>query len=449
MARVHTNEMNFFTLPLNRKFNQKLHVDSEWLRYVHNIRQTIFPILMRLSGTAIKLFKHFERLLLGSFQKDNLLITSSMNFPLFVPTYEIDGRIYRRNIQTIRRNEYELNFGTGDTADLYGESDSCNSSVDASNSSDEMKSTTSESSDLLTTDMADETDDDLLERSKNLLIEIPALLRRFVIGPKGTMKRKIEEETKIVSMTSEESIMRCRDRIELIIHEARGRASYTHFVSIPMTHDIIKDNFLKFVDTIKNDEELSDSCREEAVFQEPRKLHLTITMLSLLDADEEKSVSNSLETLIRTRVNEILDGKPLEVEIKGLEIMNDDPTRVHVLYALTSSEKLSDVVNTIAEAMSDTGFAPQQDSVKIHLTLMNTRYMWEKKKKRARMDVTKLLEKYGNYEFGKVAIAEIHISNLHGSVDERGYYSSIGTFELNKITDSAEDVTLPQAPQDL
>ncbi|KAM3715683.1 Activating signal cointegrator 1 complex subunit, partial [Dirofilaria immitis] len=286
---------------------------------------------MRLSGTAIKLFKHFERLLLGSFQKDNLLITSSMNFPLFVPTYEIDGRIYRRNIQTIRRNEYELNFGTGDTADLYGESDSCNSSVDASNSSDEMKSTTSESSDLLTTDMADETDDDLLERSKKFIvnynkktkkwtakIEIPALLRRFVIGPKGTMKRKIEEETscrlnfpmrkknkrpvEIVSMTSEESIMRCRDRIELIIHEARGRASYTHFVSIPMTHDIIKDNFLKFVDTIKNDEELSDSCREEAVFQEPRKLHLTITMLSLLDADEEKSVSNSLETVIRTRV---------------------------------------------------------------------------------------------------------------------------------------------------
>ncbi|VDO11642.1 unnamed protein product [Brugia timori] len=89
---------------------------------------------MNLSKTTIKLFRHFQRLLLGSFQKDNLPIILSMNFPLFVPTYEIDGRIYRRNIQKTRslrcsffRNEYEVNFGTSDTADLYGESDSCGS----------------------------------------------------------------------------------------------------------------------------------------------------------------------------------------------------------------------------------------------------------------------------------------------------------------------------------
>ncbi|VBB34792.1 unnamed protein product [Acanthocheilonema viteae] len=235
-------------------------------------------------------------------------------------------------------------------------------------------------------------------------------------------------------MTSEESVMRCRDRIHLVIHETRGRASYTHFISIPMTHEIIKDSFIKFMDTIKNDEELSDSCREETVFQEPKKLHLTITMLSLLDTDEEKSVLNSLETVINTRVREVLSGKSLEVNVKGLEIMNDDPTRVNVLYALISSDKLADIANAIAEAMSDTGFAPQQDSVKIHLTLMNTRYMWEKMKKRGRMDVTKLLEKYRNYDFGKVTIAEVHISNLKGPVDEHGYYSSIGTFELNRIT---------------
>ncbi|EFO16406.1 KH domain-containing protein [Loa loa] len=323
---------------------------------------------------------------------------------------------------------------------------------------------TDESSDLLTTDVADETDEDQLERNEEFVvnynkktkkwtakIKIPVPLRRFVIGPKGSMKRKIEEETscrlnfptkkkkkrpvEIMSMTSEESVMRCRDRIHLIIHGARDRATYTHFVSIPMTHETVKDSFLKFMDTIKNDEELSDSCREETVFQESRKLHLTITMLSLLDTDEEKSVSSSLETVINTRVSEILNGKPLEVEIKGLEIMNDDPTRVNVLYALISSEKLSDVVNTIANAMSDTGFAPQQDSVKIHLTLMNTRYMWEKKKERGRMDVTKLLEKYRDYEFGKVTVTEVHISTLNGTIDEQGYYSSIGTFELNKIRD--------------
>lgn len=38
-------------------------------------------------------------------------------------------------------------------------------------------------------------------------------------------------------------------------------------------------------------------------------------------------------------LREILDGKPLEVKVKGLEIMNDDPTRVNVVYALVSSNK--------------------------------------------------------------------------------------------------------------
>uniref|UniRef100_A0A915Q1S5 K Homology domain-containing protein n=1 Tax=Setaria digitata TaxID=48799 RepID=A0A915Q1S5_9BILA len=384
---------------------------------------------MRFSEATKIFLKYFRRLPLKSFAKGNLLTVQPMNFPVFVPTYEIDGRIiYRRNIQRTGRNEDELNFGTGDTADLYGESDSCNSAEEALGSSSDMESTATDSSDLLTTDMASEADEDHPERNEEFVvnynkktkkwtakIEIPVPLRRFVIGPKGLVKRKIEEETncrllfpvkkkkkrpvEIVSITSEESVMRCRDRIHLLIDGARGRASYTHFVSIPMTHEIIKENFIKFVNTIKNDEELPDSCREEAVFQEPRKLHLTITMLSLFDSDEEKSVSNSLQAVINTDISKILDGKPLEVEMKGLEIMNDDPTRVHVLYALASSDKLSDIANVIAKAMSDTGFSPQQDSVKIHLTLMNTRYM-------------------------------VHISNLNGAVDESGYYSSLATFGL-------------------
>ncbi|VDK79432.1 unnamed protein product [Litomosoides sigmodontis] len=407
---------------------------------------------MHLSRTATQLFERFRPLLLELFQKGNLSINLPMNFPLFVPTYEVGGRIYRRNIQRTTRNEYEVNLETNDTADLYGESDSCNSAVDTLNSSDETKSMTSESSNPLTTDVADETDDQLSRDEEFVVnynkktkkwtakIKVPLPLWHVVIGPRESMKKKIEEETscrlnfpakKRRKRPVEESVMRCRDRIQLLIHGARDRASYTHFVSIPMTHETIKESFLKFVNTVKNDEELSESCRDETVFQESRKLHLTITMLSLLDTDEEKLVSNSLGTVINTRVKEILDGKPLEVKVKGLEIMNDDPTRVNVVYALVSSDKLVDTVNTIAEAMSDTGFAPQQDSVKIHLTLMNTRYMWEKKKKKGRMDVTTLLEKYRNYEFGEVTIAEVHISNLKGPVDEHGYYSSIGTFELN------------------
>lgn len=57
-------------------------------------------------------------------------------------------------------------------------------------------------------------------------------------------------------MTSEESVMRCRDRIELLLLGARDRAAYTHFVSIPMTHEVIKENFRKFVEAVMGDDEL-------------------------------------------------------------------------------------------------------------------------------------------------------------------------------------------------
>lgn len=42
--------------------------------------------------------------------------------------------------------------------------------MDALNSSDETRSMTSESSDLLTTDMADETDEDQLERNEEFVV---------------------------------------------------------------------------------------------------------------------------------------------------------------------------------------------------------------------------------------------------------------------------------------
>ncbi|VBB30287.1 unnamed protein product, partial [Acanthocheilonema viteae] len=147
------------------------------------------------------------RIVQAEIRRFSIIYRLPMNFPLFVPTYEINGRIYRRNIQGILRNEYEVNFGTSDTADLYGESDSCNSAADTLDSSDETTSMTSESSNLLTTDVTDETDDQLKRDEEFVInyntktkkwtakIKIPVPLWRFVIGPKGSMKKKIEEET--------------------------------------------------------------------------------------------------------------------------------------------------------------------------------------------------------------------------------------------------------------
>uniref|UniRef100_F1L794 Activating signal cointegrator 1 complex subunit 1 n=2 Tax=Ascaris TaxID=6251 RepID=F1L794_ASCSU len=276
-------------------------------------------------------------------------------------------------------------------------------------------------------------------------VVIPKEMRRYVIGAKGRRKRKLEEETdcrlifpsrrkkmrpiNIVSSKSQECVELCRDRIESLIVETRKRASYTHFVSLPMNHPDIQAAFTRFVEAVQNDEELSDSCRELAFFQQAKKLHLTIVMLSLLDDDDMQLATECLERVVSDNVRKILDGKPLEVEVKGLQCMNDNPTKVRVLYAKAFSEKLDELMNTVADAMGDTGLAPRRaKTVKIHLTLMNTRYLWKKRKER--MDVEKLLEKYGDFDFGRVVIPSVHISSLMGPKDEDGYYSHIAKFTL-------------------
>lgn len=61
----------------------------------------------------------------------------------------------------------------------------------------------------------------------------------------------------IVSSKSQECVELCRDRIESLIVETRKRASYTHFVSLPMNHPDIQAAFTRFVEAVQNDEELS------------------------------------------------------------------------------------------------------------------------------------------------------------------------------------------------
>uniref|UniRef100_F1KX24 Activating signal cointegrator 1 complex subunit 1 n=1 Tax=Ascaris suum TaxID=6253 RepID=F1KX24_ASCSU len=278
-------------------------------------------------------------------------------------------------------------------------------------------------------------------------VVIPKEMRRYVIGAKGRRKRKLEEETdcrlifpsrrkkmrpiNIVSSKSQECVELCRDRIESLIVETRKRASYTHFVSLPMNHADIQTAFTQFAELVQNDDELPASCREPAVFQEAGKLHLTVVMLSLLDENEKTKAANALEAVVNNRAKKIVDGVPMEVELRGLEYMNDDPTRVRVLYAKAYSEKLQEVANVIADGIGDAGLAPRRsERVKVHCTLMNTRYAIEKGKENDAMDVEKLMQKYGEFFFGHVSVSEVHLSSRVDPKDENGFYACVASFKL-------------------
>lgn len=72
---------------------------------------------------------------------------------------------------------------------------------------------------------------------------------------------------------------------------------------------------------------------DECLFQTPSKLHLTICVLNLLDVCE---LEQGIDLLQQFPYENILGGDKLFVDIKGLEVMNDDPSDVDVLYAKVS-----------------------------------------------------------------------------------------------------------------
>uniref|UniRef100_A0A0M3IER4 KH domain-containing protein n=1 Tax=Ascaris lumbricoides TaxID=6252 RepID=A0A0M3IER4_ASCLU len=440
-----------------------------------------------------------------------------MDFPLYVHTYELNGRIYRRNPYRGFRSEEEAELRGGDTADLYADDDEYDDFTGAVKmthnveSSEEVHESEVNSSacvwgPLLGSDgsigegtkvgnaSCDNDDDektlcsstvgnrdvgDTAEtgreesaikfdpRSKkwSTRLEIPYEMIRFVIGVKGSMKRRLEVETDcrlifperekkakyidIVSTKSQESIERCRDRIELMVMGTRERSAFTHFVSLPMNHADIQTAFTQFAELVQNDDELPASCREPAVFQEAGKLHLTVVMLSLLDENEKTKAANALEAVVNNRAKKIVDGVPMEVELRGLEYMNDDPTRVRVLYAKAYSEKLQEVANVIADGIGDAGLAPRRsERVKVHCTLMNTRYAIEKGKENDAMDVEKLMQKYGEFFFGHVSVSEIEKGKENDAMDVEKLMQKYGEFFFGHVSVSEVHLSSRVDPKD-
>ena len=146
---------------------------------------------------------------------------------------------------------------------------------------------------------------------------------------------KLQEEldTVVISGTSRRAIKSVKNRIEMIL--SRPSRVYdipdvTHFISIPISSYEIFDRLGEFKRYIM---ETSDIGIDESIFQDPNKLHLTICTLNL---QSKEDLSNALG-IFTTQVRYILDNSISEeaiIRLKGTECMNDDPSDVHVLYAL-------------------------------------------------------------------------------------------------------------------
>nr|XP_002129758.1 activating signal cointegrator 1 complex subunit 1-like [Ciona intestinalis] len=285
-------------------------------------------------------------------------------------------------------------------------------------------------------------------------INTASALFKYIIGTKGATKRTLEFETRtrieiprrgtegniVISGKDKSGVASARNRIELIVSEKRWKQQFTHFVSIPLVNEEVKESFHEFEEDVMMKFSSSRGvCR--SIFQIPTKLHLTICTLTLLN---EIEVEKAKEVLMECggRVVDVLEGTSLNIALKGLEYMNDDPANVDVLYGKVQSsdgsDKLQAIANLLDETFTNAGLSEKQyDRVKLHATLLNTTFRKVESRQATRggsrqresFDATKILAAFGNFNFGKVKVDKIHMSERM-TTDKNGYYFPTATIAL-------------------
>uniref|UniRef100_A0A8D8XG39 Activating signal cointegrator 1 complex subunit 1 n=1 Tax=Cacopsylla melanoneura TaxID=428564 RepID=A0A8D8XG39_9HEMI len=284
---------------------------------------------------------------------------------------------------------------------------------------------------------------------------VPKSFYPFIIGVKGSTKRRIESETNttlsiprqgqtgdiVISSYSEKNIASAKRRLDLLLVFARKKIPYTHLLSIPMNVPNLQERFAKFKDLVLSD---FSHCRgvEEALFQEPGRLHITMGMLMLADSVERDEAVEALQRCGNDVILPILRSQRIKIKLKGLEIMNDDPAEVDILYAKVVDESglvqklCDDVVQYFIRLHLISKAYQKYDTVKLHVTLMNTKYRIRHQatndpgsEKRTTFNAKEILDSLGDFDFGETFVYCVHLSQRHTS-DIDGYFKSSGVISL-------------------
>ncbi|XP_034563374.1 activating signal cointegrator 1 complex subunit 1 [Notolabrus celidotus] len=348
------------------------------------------------------------------------------------PLINIGGRIYRRNITKEEHYEEEEDFsymGPPESEDL-AEDESCD------------------------THLIEQT-----EKGCRCAIDVPSVLYKYIIGKKGETRRRLEFDTKtsinipkpgvegqiVITGPHKAAVSSAVTRVEVLVESFRKKQPFTHFLSFPLKDPKVQEGFLTFK------EEVLKQCAEDhgvdqSIFQNPAKLHLTIGTLALLNDMEVRKACEHLQEC-QNFIRDITEGKPLPLEVKGIEYMNDDPAMVDVLYAKVNAKDKSDKLQVIADRLVEhfvsAGLMVREwDRVKLHGTVMNTLFRKDSTVEdaggtgrqtvgeREAFDARNVLKKFGTYHFGDFELNTILLSQRY-STDCTGYYSSAGSITLS------------------
>lgn len=270
----------------------------------------------------------------------------------------------------------------------------------------------------------------------------PSHFHKYIVGKGRTVQKRLENETGTqihvprphekknsisVRYKTDSSLSSIEVRVESIVMAARKRERPTHFLSIPIGSSEITSSLAKFQDLC------GDKIRPHKV-QFPSKLHLTLGVLKLFSEQEIKQACEALKEFA-PRIPYILCGKPLRGSLKKLEIMNDDPQSVNVLYGelhlLDESDRLQNLADQCFQFFVEKGLMDLEQnrnsqSVKLHCTLINTR--WNNDGPRT-IDATDILsDDFELQVFGNCVLEKLELNEM--TIDRNMKYVGVLTVPL-------------------
>ena len=184
---------------------------------------------------------------------------------------------------------------------------------------------------------------------------------------------------------------------------------------------------------------MDNQCIED-MFIPVEKLHLTIGMLKLVDNFEKVNAMNTLMKCKEMIFDPfLLQHGPIEFYVEGVESFEDDPTLVRVLFSKIVDENgqkhaiLQELVDLVYDYFRDVGLINDRkelDNVKMHVTLMNTRYIKKRhlnddfKDEIVYFNAESILNKFGKFRFGKEVVKDLHLSSRF-TLCSSGYYGTL------------------------
>ena len=279
------------------------------------------------------------------------------------------------------------------------------------------------------------------QRTTNTIIKVPKATANSTAssssgGKKGGSAHYLPsaDETIVIRGPDRASVTAAVVRIEAIVLENRARVGYTHFLSIPLGKDAslraTAGAVIEKMKAVLCDDTTSSATRiDTSLFQDPSWLHFTVLMLRLHTHAELELAKRLLQTEVRAAAEKLFSpssSTSRKIELKGLNIMNDDASAADVLYIEPKpKDGLVALVGAINAIFTSAGLCLQHDTArndKLHATLMNSKFRkpadasaegTTTRQQRIPFDATPVLEGFGDARFGEYTVGRLELSRMN------------------------------------